>query len=260
MNGIFISHSTRNKELVEQVDELLQLGMGLGRERIFCTSFKETLPTGKDFISIIKKNMKECKMVIALITPEYLQSKFCMMELGAAWVQASYFCPVLAGGVDYEDLADTPLKSLQMRKIEQEDDWFAIYEEMIERQIILKSNLSKFNAKLKAFLEHSYMDPAKGSMLVYPNSRGFYQITVESVRKVREPYRCYKIKGKLVLDQDEKSKREDETHWIFFKAGSYNDLKKGDMVLLKVGTTERKYFKDIGWARNIYPEELNKVN
>lgn len=260
MNGIFISHSTKNKELAEQVDELLQLGMGLGREKIFCTSFKETLPTGQDFISMIKQNMKDCKMVIALITPEYLQSKFCVMELGAAWVQASYFCPVLAGGVDYKDLADTPLKSLQMRKIEQEDDWFAIYDEMVEQQIISKMGSRQFNAKLKDFLEHSLIRSAKGGMLVYPDASSLYHITVESVRKVREPYRCYKIKGKLVLDQDAKSQRDDETHWIFFKAGIFADLKEGDMVQLKVGKTERKYFKDIGWARNIYPEELNPVD
>lgn len=38
MNGIFISHSTKNKKLVEQVMELLQLGMGIGRNHIFCTS------------------------------------------------------------------------------------------------------------------------------------------------------------------------------------------------------------------------------
>jgi hypothetical protein len=38
----------------------------------------------------------------------------------------------------------------------------------------------------------------------------------------------------------------------------FADLKKGDVVFLKVGKTERKYFADIGWARNIYPDKMYK--
>lgn len=153
MSGVFISHSTKNKELVERVIELLQMGTGMGRQTIFCTSLNETLPTGEDFISIIKQNMKECEMVIALITPEYLQSRFCLMELGAAWVHASYLCPILAPDVDYKDLGDTPLKSLQMRKMDSDNDWFAIYDEIINRKIITVIDCTQFNRKLREFLE-----------------------------------------------------------------------------------------------------------
>ena len=49
MNGIFISHSTKDRELVEQIVELLQLGMGVEPSKIFCTSLEGTLPTGEDF-------------------------------------------------------------------------------------------------------------------------------------------------------------------------------------------------------------------
>lgn len=153
MSEVFISHSTKNKELAEKVIELLQMGTGMGRQMIFCTSFSETLPTGEDFISIIKQNMKDCKMMIALITPEYLQSKFCLMELGAAWVHTSYLCPILASDVDYKDLDDSPLKSLQMRKMDSDDDWFAIYNEIINRKIITDVDCPQFNRKLKEFLE-----------------------------------------------------------------------------------------------------------
>ena len=37
MKGIFISHSTKNGELVEQFVEFLKLGMGIENSRIFCT-------------------------------------------------------------------------------------------------------------------------------------------------------------------------------------------------------------------------------
>lgn len=49
-----------------------------------------------------------------------------MMKLGVVWVRLCYFCPMLARGVEYKDLDDTPLKSLQMHKIALENDLFAI--------------------------------------------------------------------------------------------------------------------------------------
>ena len=153
MCGVFISYSTNNQKLVEQVIELLQMGTGMGRQNIFCTAFNEALPTGEDFVSVIKQNMKACEMVIALITLEYLQSKFCMMELGAAWMEASYLCPILGSGVDYKDLDNTPLKSLQMRKMDDDDDWFAIYNEIVNRKIVEHFDCTQFNRKLREFLQ-----------------------------------------------------------------------------------------------------------
>ena len=133
MNGIFISHSTKNKELVERLVEFLRSGMGIENSKIFCTSINGTLPTGKDFVQIIKQEVKEREMVIALITPEYLESQFCMMELGAAWIEAEYLCPILAGGVEYRDLSESPLQGIQMRKIDKEEDLCAVYNEKIGR-------------------------------------------------------------------------------------------------------------------------------
>ncbi|MCM1161340.1 MAG: toll/interleukin-1 receptor domain-containing protein [Roseburia sp.] len=255
MKGIFISHSTQNGDLVEHVVELLQSGMGIGRERIFCTSLNGALPTGRDFVSIIKENMRECEMVIALITREYLESAFCMMELGAAWVQTDYLCPILAGNVDYKDLAETPLKSIQMRKLGNENDFFAIFDEMSKREIITFRDTMQFNKKLKEFMKDIVKYSSEGRGLICPDLDGYYEAKVEKVRKVPELYRCYKIMGNLDL-KDNGIEKMEETHWIFFKAGVYDDLKEGDVIRLKVGKTERRKFSDIGWARNIYPDEL----
>ena len=259
MNGVFISHSTKNRDLVERVVELLQSGMGIGREKIFCTSLNRALPTGRDFISIIKENMRECKMVMALITKEYLESSFCMMELGAAWVQADYLCPILAGNVDYKDLEETPLKSIQMRKLGNENDLFAIFDEMVNKKIITVMDTMRFNRKLKEFMEDTTKYSGVDGRLIYPDLDGYYEAKVEKVRDVPKLYRCYKIMGNLDLREGEIGKKE-ETHWIFFKAGVYDDLKEGDIIRLKIGKTERKQYPDIGWVRNIYPDELYVVD
>lgn len=259
MSVIFISHSTKNKELVKQVVDLLQTGMGIARNDIFCTLLNGELRTGEDFVSDIKKNMQECKMVIAVITPEYLQSSFCMMELGAAWIQTPYLCPFLAGDVDYQDLERSPLKGIQMRKLNDEADLYAVFDEMAGQKIIPSINSLQFKEKVQEFLQFMAQKTAVNGPLVYPDANAYYDVEIEQVRKVPVPYRCYKIKGRLVFATNTGMQEETDTHWIFYKAGVYDDLNVGDSVRLKIGKMERRHFSDIGWAVNIYPDEMKIV-
>lgn len=62
-------------------------------------------------------------------------------------------CPILASGVDYKDLNDTPIKELQMRKMDSDNDWFAIYDEIVKRGIVTEFDCTQFNRKLREFLE-----------------------------------------------------------------------------------------------------------
>lgn len=257
MKGIFISHSTKNKELVEQLVELLKLGMGVDNSKIFCTQLKGTLPTGKDFVSKIKEEVQKREMVIAIITPEYLKSVFCMMELGAAWVGAEYLCPILAGGVKYEDLAGSPLSGIQMRMIDSKEDWYVVYDELVRQGIIL-TNTAQFSKKLDDFMQYAVFCPKKSSHLISPDAKGYYCVEIEKERKVPPLYKCYLIKGKLDL-KESGEQTEDESHWIFYNKGVYDDLRPGDKVRLKVCKTDRKYFADIGWARNIYPDDMHPI-
>lgn len=254
MNGIFISHSTKNSALVERIVELLQSGMGIERSKIFCTSLNGTLPTGKNFIEIIKDKVQNQQMVMAIITPEYLQSQFCMMELGAAWIKSEYLCPILADGTVYSDLANSPLAGIQMRRADYEDDWYAIYDELIEQQMI-PINTAQFRKKLQNFIKSIPSGPTKNTLLSTPDLNGYYDVSIEKERAVPSPFQCYKIKGKLSIAGAEEF-IESESHWIFYKTGVFNTLKAGDQVRLKIAKTERRYFNDIGFARNIYPEEM----
>lgn len=253
MRGIFISHSTKDKVLVEHVVDLLQSGMGIGRDRIFCTSLNGTLPTGEDFISTIKEKMQEYNVVVAIITPEYLKSLFCVMELGAAWMSAEIVFPILAKGIKYSDLEKTPLKSIQMRCCQKEDDWYAVYDEFLKLQIISKPDTSQVNRKIANFLTDI---KTQDNPIIVPNENGYYQVEIIAKRNVPEPFRCYQIKGHLDLSLWGIDFDENESHWLFFKAGAYDDLNVGDVVKFKIHSTERNNFTDIGYARNIYPDDL----
>ena len=227
MKGVFISHSTENRELTKQVIELLQLGMGIGRDRIFCTSLSGDLCTGEDFITTIKTKMQE-----------------------------SYLCPFLGSGVTYKDLEDTPLRSFQIRKLEEKKDLYAVYDEMATKQFMMKLDSMQFQGKVDEFLQKVSIHTGAKEHFIYPDSDGYYQVKIDEIRKVPPQYRCYKIAGNLALQERQQDPVQEESQWIFFQAGMFDDLKPGDFVQLKVERTEQKMFKDIGRVRNIYLKEL----
>jgi hypothetical protein len=52
---VFISHATEDKPLAEALGELIELGLGLSHDQIFCSSLAgQGIPSGTDFKSHIK--------------------------------------------------------------------------------------------------------------------------------------------------------------------------------------------------------------
>ena len=152
MGKIFISYSSKNKELTEKFIEFLQLGMGIGREDIFCTVSAHTLKTGEPFIEAIRKELKDCEAVISLITEDYLNSKFCLIEAGAAWAMSKRYFPLLT--VPFSDLAGTPLQGLQMRLLDDEEALSSIYDEMTEWGVVRKRQTAEFYKRMEQFVEY----------------------------------------------------------------------------------------------------------
>lgn len=139
MSKIFISHSSKDSELVQRFVELLQLGMGCSARDIFCTSLYGTLPPGEPFVEKIKENIIDAEAVIFLISEAYLASPFCLAELGAAWALNRAIYPMIVDPVTEEQLNKLPilgrqyLPLLQKTGLQQLIDSFA------------KKNLSDFN-------------------------------------------------------------------------------------------------------------------
>jgi hypothetical protein len=103
---VFLSHASADKELVDIFQTLIEQGIGLTHNEVFCTSLEGMgIPAGSpDFKEYIRDKMNECEVVVALISPNYYASPFCMCELGAVWVLAKSFFPILVPPVDFKDL------------------------------------------------------------------------------------------------------------------------------------------------------------
>lgn len=84
---IFISHSSKDKAIVEHfVDDILQLGIGLNDEDIFCTSIEDmAIHNGEDIRQHIHANIKDAEYSIILFSQSYKKSEICLNEMGAVW-------------------------------------------------------------------------------------------------------------------------------------------------------------------------------
>ena len=84
---IFISHSSKDKRIVSEFnDRILQLGIGLSPDDIFCTSIEDmNIKNGEDIRNHIRKNILAADFSLLLISENYKRSEICLNEMGAVW-------------------------------------------------------------------------------------------------------------------------------------------------------------------------------
>ena len=118
---VFVSHASQDRAAVDRLVDLI-VEIGAGRLQVFCTSTPGfDVPSGQDFFSYIKTILMRSSLVVHFITPAFLLSNFCMLELGAAWAQEKAFL-LIAPPLTHVDLASGPLSSLQGSALASGDD------------------------------------------------------------------------------------------------------------------------------------------
>ena len=250
---IFVSHSSKDRELVHILVEFLQVGMGIGRDRIFCTSYPNELPTGRPFNDIIRERMKVCDAVFLVITDNFLRSQYCLAEMGAAWVKCDATYPLLLTGL--EKLAKTPLQGVQVRVLTNENDVSVVYDELRNSGIITGASTAEYMRRLPKFIRQIQM-LVNGDYKLERDKEGYFYAEIVEVRNVPIEYRCYRIKGHVEEWTGDDRAASD---WLFFRAGVYDNLSVGDQVKFRFSRSEVKHWADIGQARNIYPDDLEKI-
>ena len=122
MHRVFISHAHDDKELVDAfVDKIVQLGSGLSADEIFYSSGGDTgVPSGANINEHVRRQVDEAGLVIAVITPAFERSLFCVAELGAAWSRAGELFPLILPGTSYSQMRGV-LAGLEIRRIDAEE-------------------------------------------------------------------------------------------------------------------------------------------
>ena len=141
---IFISHSSKDKNIANAFSNFLE--SVAPSVEVFCSSQIGSIKFGHDFVKIITGALNDCDAFIPLLSPNYYNSRFCMIELGFAYSVLvrncpdgdSYIFPVALPPVKKgEALMSTPLAQLQVSSIHDGEDLRAFLESIFE-----KSNLS----------------------------------------------------------------------------------------------------------------------
>lgn len=103
---VFISHSSKDKEFVSHLVDLLE-AMGIdGNNKLFCSS----IPlygidlSGKIFETLLSQFQNYQLYVIFVHSDNYYGSPISLNEMGAAWVLKSKHCSILTKGFPYEEM------------------------------------------------------------------------------------------------------------------------------------------------------------
>lgn len=103
---IFISHSSKDKDIVEKfVDNILQLGVGIQSDDIFCSSIEDMgIRNGEDIRRHIHENIRDADYAFLLISSNYKASEICLNEMGAVWAYDSNVRYYLLPDVDFKEI------------------------------------------------------------------------------------------------------------------------------------------------------------
>jgi len=191
---IFISHASADKDLIDAFVDLLQTGIGLNHEQVFCTSLEGMgIPKGKDFIKFIHEKIQNPFLIIMVVTPSYYESSFCLCELGAAWAMSYSSFPLICPPLEYYDL-EAVLKNKEVGKIDSPSDLDSLCDRIIEEGDIENPiPTSRWNFKRDQFL--------KKLKKIIPDMDGFSKISIEKYTEVRE---AYETALQEVLEKEEK--------------------------------------------------------
>lgn len=150
---LFISHSTKDKQLVKGLIDFLRAGLDIKKGEIFCSALDNALPIGIDFIPVMKEKIGDCEQVFFLITENYLESKFSLSELGAAWALNQNIIPVVVPPVDFFWLDDTPLRGIQMINLFETEDLHKLFGHLVSHGVVDVNMVGDFSKEMANFLE-----------------------------------------------------------------------------------------------------------
>lgn len=104
VNKVFISHSSSDSTIVEEMIEILET-VGLRSEQIFCSSFEGYgIDLGENFLERIKTELDSNVLVIFILSRNFYASPISLCEMGATWIKTREHIPVLIPPFDYKDI------------------------------------------------------------------------------------------------------------------------------------------------------------
>jgi len=143
---IFISHSSADVEIASALVELIRAALHVAPAKIRCSSVDGyRLPGGAHTDQQLKRELRNAKAFIGLLTQDSLASTYVLFELGARWGAELHLTPLIAGTMEKTDLKP-PLSGLNAHSCKNKAEIHQMLEELGH---VLKSKLNSAAAYLK---------------------------------------------------------------------------------------------------------------
>jgi hypothetical protein len=149
---VFISHAAANKEIADALVDLLETGVGVSSNDIFCSSLEGMgIPSGVNFVDFIRGQIESPRVVILLLSRDYYASQFCLCELGASWVMSHRVVPLTVSPLKYSDVKAV-LTGVQVLKLHDPDDLNQMQADLIEALGMSGKPFAQWEKQRKKFL------------------------------------------------------------------------------------------------------------
>ncbi|MQB22575.1 TIR domain-containing protein [Agrobacterium tumefaciens] len=108
MTKIFVSHAVADRHIAELLVDFFVEAIGVPAKDIFCSSMPGFgVPLTHDFNVNMRDQIQDPELVVLLMTPSYMDSQFCLMELGATWARSLRPLPVVVPPVSFSEVTRT---------------------------------------------------------------------------------------------------------------------------------------------------------
>lgn len=157
MAKIFISHSSKEKTITEQMATLFSTGLGIHTDDIFCTSLEgQGVRPGTIDTEEIKRELKNCQVAILLVSTAFRDSCYCNYELGALWITeiplyVLLIPPWTVQKVKNENRLNWLLSNRQMAEVCNETHWDIIRDSLTTDLALRSVSTASWQKNKKAF-------------------------------------------------------------------------------------------------------------
>ena len=152
---IFISHSSQDLEFVKALVDLIEATLKIKPE-IRCTSVPGyKFKTGADTDEGLRREVKNSRLLIGVITPSSMESAFVLFELGGRWIIDKHtMFPVMACGAD-SSILKGPLEHINATSCYERADIHQLIDDIASELSFEKVKAASYQKKIDRLVELS---------------------------------------------------------------------------------------------------------
>lgn len=246
--NVFVSHSSENKEIAEQLCAFMTR-LGIKEKRIFCSSIiGQGVNNGEKLNDAIANSISRSKVIVYIISRNFLESSYCMEELGVGWYlsqQKKTSCFYLI----IPDIVLSDLKGFVNSKI----DKFSFLDKTHNGDLgLFAENICE---KLKIKLpKHSVLVNAENTFISATTT--LIDSAIEKSESIRKDREKKEKEAQILQDEIEKLKNTIE---ILNNRIKRNNEDKNTELLKKELQTIKERFMYLGMDTGITPSIFNSI-